>query len=101
LALDGVYPTPFGASVTIRFSVPYGSELSRLRLEICNVLGQEVWTKTYEGSELCPGEHLTVWHTTTNRSEPAAAGIYIVRMVAIDRSGAVLKAFKKRITCIP
>ncbi len=76
-ALHQNYPNPFNPTTTIAFDVP---ELSNVRIDIYNLLGQKVRT-------LVSGQHeaayYTVnWNGTNDFGSPVASGMYIYRIEA-------------------
>jgi hypothetical protein len=64
------YPNPFNAFTTIRFTLPYESEIT---LSIYNLLGQRVET-LFDGIQN-PGEHSVTWNASHFPS-----GIYFARL---------------------
>jgi len=65
------YPNPFNPTTNIAFSVP---ALSRVTIEIFNILGQKV--KTVIDQEYAAGRHVVVWDATRT-----ASGVYFCRMI--------------------
>lgn len=71
------YPNPFNPSTTIRFSVAHRSNI---RLEIYNILGQEVAVLA-DGVYL-PGQYRVSWDGRDRGGISVASGIYLYRLVA-------------------
>jgi hypothetical protein len=69
-------PNPFNASTTIKYNLPYESEVS---LSIYNLLGQRVET-LFEGNQNA-GEHTNTWNASHLPS-----GIYFARLETADRT---------------
>lgn len=99
LALINVYPNPFKRSMRIRFSVPAGG-LSRVHFGIFNASGREVWNATVNcGAQ--GGMREVVWNGKNAAKGPAASGMYIVRMTALNAKGAQTGVFEKKIMYLP
>ncbi|MCK9407849.1 MAG: LamG-like jellyroll fold domain-containing protein [Bacteriovoracaceae bacterium] len=76
-ALDNAFPNPFNPSTTIRFSVPFNSNIS---LNVFNVLGQHI--ATLFNGEIQAGTYHTVWNASTSVL-PVASGVYFYRFDAV------------------
>jgi hypothetical protein len=70
------YPNPFNASTTIKYYLPYESDIS---LSIYNLLGQHVET-LFEGVQN-PGQHAVTWDASHLPS-----GIYFARLETAVRT---------------
>ncbi len=70
------HPNPFNAATTIKYQIPYESEIS---LSIYNLLGQRV-EKLFEGAQN-PGEHSLTWDASHFPS-----GIYFARLETAGRT---------------
>ena len=77
------YPNPFTGSTTIRFELPQRSKVS---LVIYDVMGRVV-ASLVDGA-VDPGFHVETWSGRSREGQPAAAGVYFVRMVATSLNGA-------------
>ncbi|NOQ96989.1 MAG: T9SS type A sorting domain-containing protein [Calditrichae bacterium] len=75
--LNQNYPNPFNPSTTIRYALPFISEVS---LEIYNVLGQRV--RVLVSDNKVPGYYETRWDGRNDFGSAVASGIYVYRMVA-------------------
>lgn len=69
------YPNPFNPSTTIEYAVP---NRSNIRLELFNILGQNVRTLVNELKP--PGEYKAVWDGKDNRARPVSTGVYLYRL---------------------
>ncbi len=78
LDLMRVHAAAGGRSVLMRYSVPYGGMRS-LEFAAFDAAGRLVWRHCVEGAGLQRGVHTVVWDTT-----PSAAGMYVIRMRAVD-----------------
>ena len=76
------YPNPFNPATTIQFALPRASSV---RLEVYNVLGQEV---ALLADEVRPaGYHTVVWNGRNRNGTSVSSGVYIFRLTAQDISG--------------
>ena len=99
LALVNVYPNPFKRSMRIRFSIPQ-SGLSKVHFGIFDACGREVWNASFA----CAGKsglQEVAWNGNTKSKAPAASGMYIVRMTALNAKGAPSGVFEKKIMYLP
>ena len=74
------YPNPFNPSTTIEFTLgaPGSSGIHDVRLDIFNILGQEV--KQLVNGPLPAGNHQVVWDGTDDRDQRVASGIYLYKL---------------------
>lgn len=70
------YPNPFNPTTTIEFTI--GSAAANVRLEIFNVLGQQV--ATLVDGPMQPGEYRMQWNATTETGQRVASGVYLYRL---------------------
>jgi hypothetical protein len=80
-ALGQNYPNPFNPTTQIQFSLPSAGQV---RMEIFNVLGQQVKTLVDQAMEA--GEHTVSWDATDNSGQAVSSGIYFYRMVTDDHT---------------
>ena len=78
-ALHNNYPNPFNPVTNILYDIP---ELTDVKLEIFNVMGQRVRTLA-EGKHEA-GRYLIVWNATNDIGESLSSGMYIYRIQAGD-----------------
>ena len=71
------YPNPFNGKTKIEYKVP---ELSNVKVEIYNIIGQKV--KTLIDSEQSPGYYEVYWDGTNNQGQSVSSGQYIARIQA-------------------
>lgn len=71
-ALKGNFPNPFNPATTIRFALPYQSEV---RIQIFNILGQKV--KTISLPSMAAGYRDIVWDGKNNFNAQVSSGLYI------------------------
>ncbi len=78
------YPNPFNPTTTIRFSVgtEQGGMAQRVKLDVFNILGQEV-TTLLDGS-IPAGDHEIEWDATNRSGQRVATGIYLYRLKVGD-----------------
>jgi PKD repeat protein len=99
LALMGTYPNPFRTMVRIRFSLPYEG-VDKVKFTIFDVRGRSVWHSDVAcGTKYGPTD--LVWNTMSSDNRPVAAGIYIVKMVAINGNHKVVGAFQRKMMFVP
>lgn len=98
LKLLSAYPNPFNGRVTIRYRIPSG--IKKVRFALFNLQGKLLW-QGIEWENIQPGEHR--YHLNANSgggNNLLSAGVYIVRLNAINLSGRNIYGGEKRITCI-
>ena len=82
-ALSQNYPNPFNPSTVIEFSIPQSFGTSDVKLEIYNVLGQNV--RTLANTRLESGAYEVTWNGRNNSGNLVSAGMYIYRLQAGDQ----------------
>ncbi len=75
--LEQNYPNPFNPATTIAFQLPHRQAV---RLEICNLLGQEVAVLIDDILEV--GRHEVIWDGRDNSGATVSTGIYFYRLRA-------------------
>ncbi len=80
-ALHQNYPNPFNPITTINYDIP---ELSQVRIDIYNLLGQKV--RTLINGEHAPAYYQVRWDGTTDAGATVASGLYIYRIEANEFS---------------
>ena len=80
LTLSQNYPNPFNPSTMIQFSIPQGFEALDVKLEVFNVLGQNV--RTLANKPLASGTYQVGWNGLNETGNPVAGGMYIYRLQA-------------------
>jgi len=75
--LNQNYPNPFNPTTTISFDIP---EMSDVRIDIYNVLGQRV--KTLVDANYQPGYHSVQWDGSNDKGQSEVSGIYIYTISA-------------------
>lgn len=78
-ALFDNYPNPFNPETTIEYQIP---ENSHVRLEIFNVLGQNI--RTLVNSEIAPGRHTARWDGRDNLGNRVSSGVYLYQLRTED-----------------
>ena len=81
-ALEYAYPNPFNPSTTIRFSLPFASNV---KLVVYNVLGQQIATLV-EGS-MVAGQHEVQWNALSGLNRSVSSGVYFYRLDASGSHG--------------
>jgi len=74
-------PNPFNPTTSIDFHLGYNdasSGLQKVRLDVFNILGQQV--KVLVDEYLEPGPHTVVWDGTNQVGETVATGVYLYRL---------------------
>jgi flagellar hook assembly protein FlgD len=69
-------PNPFRASTTIRFGL---SRPGAVRLELFDLSGRRV--RTLADAVMTSGEHAATWDGRDDHGQPAASGVYFLRLV--------------------
>jgi hypothetical protein len=76
-SLASAYPNPFNPETIISYALP---ELSNVRLEIFNALGQKVFTLVDDVESA--GTRSVTWFGVDDRGNPLSSGMYIYRITA-------------------
>jgi len=80
-SLEQNYPNPFNPVTNISFALP---EPGHVRLEVFNILGQNV--RTLVDREMTPGTYLVEWDSHDNGGNAVASGVYFYRIAYGDIS---------------
>ena len=80
-SLDQNYPNPFNAKTEIKYALPVDSDV---KLEIYNVLGQNVTTLVDKNQSA--GYHSLIWDGTNESGQVVSSGLYLYRLTANDKS---------------
>ena len=87
------YPNPFNPTTIIKYNLP---ELSDVKLEVFNVLGQKVMTLVDGMKE--PGYKQAIWKGDSINGAYVASGVYIYRLQATGKeTGTSFSKCKKMI----
>ena len=78
-ALHENFPNPFNPSTTLRFDLPYASDVS---LTIYNMLGQKV--KSFDMRGIQAGKHTLRWNATNDLGEKVGTGVYLYQLQTKD-----------------
>jgi PKD repeat protein len=98
LALVGTYPNPFKGLVRIRYNVPFEGVKS-LKFTIYNLSGRVVWR--HELKDVAKhGTSDLLWNGTGADTRPVAAGIYILRMTALNNGLKSIGVFERKMTML-
>jgi len=89
-ALYQNYPNPFNPTTNIKFALPV---LSRVMVEIYNIVGQRV--RTLVNEERPAGYHVAEWSGTGDRGLQLGSGVYFVRIDAKGDNGATFSQVRK------
>jgi len=89
-ALHQNYPNPFNPSTTIEFAVP---RLAKTDVAVFDILGRRVATLVSE--QLAPHVYSVKWEGKNDAGVAVASGMYLLRMSAVDESGANFSAMRK------
>jgi len=99
LMFAGTYPNPSGALVHIRYSVPQ-SGVNSVKFAIYDMRGRLVWQKT-TAEQGTQGLREIIWDGTSINKRPVVAGIYVIRMEALDAKQKTSAMFEKKMTYMP
>jgi hypothetical protein len=98
-ALMGAFPNPFSRGVKIRFSLPY-RDIGSVDIGIYALSGRRIWDKRLSAAIPGGAAELT-WDGKDLHGRPAAAGMYVVRMSALERGAKRPNVFQSRLTKLP
>jgi hypothetical protein len=99
LLFAGTYPNPAGALVHIRYSVPT-TGVSAVKFAIYDMRGRLVWRKI-TAERAGQGMREIIWDGTSLYKSHVSAGIYIIRMEALDAKQKTAGIFEKKMTYMP
>jgi len=94
--LHAPYPNPARSVVTIRYTVPAGSQ-ERVNVSIYSVAGRLVWSKD-AGGFLKSGVNTLVWNGHDRSGQKTASGVYVIRLDVMRQNGTRMKHFEQRMT---
>ena len=77
------FPNPFNPETTIKFSLPFVTNVS---LEVFNIRGQKVKTVLDGSREFGIGSHSVVWDGTDSAGRTVGSGVYFYRISAGEMS---------------
>ncbi|MCD4848796.1 MAG: T9SS type A sorting domain-containing protein [Candidatus Aegiribacteria sp.] len=75
LSLDPLYPNPFSAQVVIPFNL---ASAGFAEISVYDLSGRQI--KTIAGQEFMAGEYTVIWQGRDTNENPAASGVYFVRI---------------------
>ena len=99
LAFVGISPNPASSLVRIRYSVP-GAGVSSVKFAIYDLRGRMVWQQTVDERGRMGAREID-WDGRSFDRRRVAAGMYVVRMTALDESNRPGGSFEKRMTYLP
>jgi hypothetical protein len=76
-SLSQNYPNPFNMETTIRYEIPYTTQI---RLDIYDILGHHI--KTLAHTKEQAGSHTVSWDGKNDQGVPVVSGIYLCRLDA-------------------
>jgi len=78
------YPNPFNPSTSIQYSIPVGMSGSAVRLEVFNVLGQNV--ETLVNQRQMSGVYQVRWNGLSSDGQQQVGGLYLYRLTVGDET---------------
>jgi hypothetical protein len=99
LALVGTYPNPFRAAVRIRYSIPYDGVKS-VKFVIYSLSGRVLWRSEVKDVTHAGGRDLA-WNGIGANGKPVAAGVYVLRMTALNSGTKLVGVFERKMTLLP
>ncbi|HOP06245.1 MAG TPA: cohesin domain-containing protein [candidate division Zixibacteria bacterium] len=72
------YPNPFNPTTTIQFSIDGSSGGSNVKLDVYNILGQNV--KTLIDEVMSAGHHQVTWDGSDHHGKRVASGVYLYKL---------------------
>ncbi|MFQ5602580.1 MAG: FlgD immunoglobulin-like domain containing protein [bacterium] len=78
--LEQNYPNPFNPSTVIHYTLPQNADLTAVKLDVYNILGQKVRTLVNENQSA--GPHAVLWNGKDDDGNLVAGGIYLYRLQA-------------------
>ncbi|MFQ5640155.1 MAG: DNRLRE domain-containing protein [bacterium] len=74
------YPNPFNPTTVINYTIPQSHNVTNVKLEIFNILGQKV--RTLVNTPYQAGSHSVRWDGADDAGELLAVGVYVYRLQA-------------------
>jgi PKD repeat protein len=99
LALVGTYPNPFKGMVRIRYSIPFEG-VKCVKFSIYNLSGKTVWRHEVKNT-VTSGISDVVWNGNGADGRAVAAGVYVLRMSALNTSTKPAGVFERKMTLMP
>ena len=99
LKLFGTYPNPFRSMVRIRYSLPYEG-IDRVTFAIYDLRGRAVWRAEVAAASQYGASDL-IWNGRSSDGRPVAAGMYILRMSALNTNRRPAGVFERKMTFMP
>jgi hypothetical protein len=99
LALMRLYPNPARQRIHIRYSIPQVGYRD-ITFAFYDLMGRMVWSCNL-GKPTHAGVSQIVWNGTNARGTPAASGMYLLRMTAMDADGTSKIVGEQRVTFLP
>ena len=78
--INHAYPNPFNPSTTIEYGIPDASTHGKVTIQIYDITGRLI-KKLVDGQKAA-GWHSVVWNGKNTFGTQAAAGVYLVRVIA-------------------
>jgi hypothetical protein len=93
-----VAPNPFRASLRIEYTVPQ-SGVDKVRFAVINQLGRVVSTMKLD--KINSGTNQIIWNPKAGHGRGLAAGVYIIRLSALDNAGKTVSVRQSRVMYLP
>ncbi len=98
LRFVGTYPNPFRTFVRIRYSLPYDG-VDKVKFVIYDLRGRIVW-RTMVTPGFMTGTSDLLWDARSSDGRPVVAGVYVISMSAVAKTGRQLGVFDRKMTLI-
>jgi len=98
LTLDRVYPNPVRSVVHLRYTAP--ANVKQITFMVLDISGRMVWRKNINDITPLGGTRECLWYGTSATGKRVAAGVYIVKMSAVDAKNKTVGSFDRRLTVL-
>ena len=100
LALTNVYPNPVRRFAHLLYTLPFG-QVANVDFTVLDIMGRTIWHKSIKESSVIGGRRDFVWYGTGMNGRRVAAGVYVLKMTALNAKGKSIGDFDRRLTVLP
>lgn len=93
------FPNPFVNRMKIQYTIPEG--IKEMRFDLYDIRGRVLWQGVERG-KISRGSHIYLFNNskTLKQNSSIAAGVYIIRLSAVNKKGVVMYGGERKVTCV-